>query len=96
MAETEGYKGHQAGSNKGKVHKIFDEKGPEAAMKKGLSLDLSPNTIRTWISSKFASAAKLAAKAEKNGSKKSAKNNARKAAGKPKSKKKPTREKLAA
>jgi hypothetical protein len=48
--DTEGYKGHRPGSNKGKVHKVFDEKGKDAAVKKALSLDIKDTTARTWCS----------------------------------------------
>lgn len=48
--DTEGYKGHRAGSNKGKVHMVFDEKGKEAAIKKAEALDLETSTARTWCS----------------------------------------------
>ena len=37
----EGYKSHRPGTRKGIVHKIFDEKGDEAAMKKGISANSS-------------------------------------------------------
>lgn len=45
-----GYLNHRAGSRMGAVHKVFDEKGRDAAMKKGVSLDLPKNTIYGWIS----------------------------------------------
>lgn len=47
---NEEYKGHRAGSNKGIVHKVFDEKGKDAALKKAGALGLLPNTARTWCS----------------------------------------------
>lgn len=48
--ETEGYKGHRVGSNKGKVHQVFDEKGKDAAIKKAEALDIQTSTARTWCS----------------------------------------------
>jgi hypothetical protein len=51
MAEVkEGYKGHRVGSNKGKVHMVFDEKGKDAAIKKAVALEIQETTARTWCS----------------------------------------------
>lgn len=47
---TEAYKGHRAGSNKSLVHKVFDEKGKDAALKKASALGLADSTARTWCS----------------------------------------------
>lgn len=46
----EAYKNHRAGSALGAVHKVFDEKGKDAAKKKGESLGLEPHTVRSAIS----------------------------------------------
>jgi len=43
-----GYKNHLKGSRKETVHKVFDEKGPDAAKKKGLDLGLKPGTLLSW------------------------------------------------
>lgn len=48
--DKEGYKGHRVGSAKERVHKVFDEKGKDAAIKKAVSLDLQETTARTWCS----------------------------------------------
>lgn len=91
-SEAEGYKDHRAGSNKGKVHKVFDEKGKDAAIKKAVALELSESTARTWCSTwgKKSSSKKASSKASKT--------NARKPAGKKTAKKAAPkkREKLAA
>lgn len=80
MSETEGYKGHRPGSNKEKVHKVFDEKGKEAAIKKAASLDLSESTARTWCSSWKKGGKKASDNARKPAGKKtSAKKSAKKA-----------------
>jgi hypothetical protein len=50
MSKTEGYKGHRPGTRKGTVHRVFDEKGAEAALKKALSLDLAKGTVYSWFS----------------------------------------------
>jgi hypothetical protein len=47
----DGYKGHRSGSRKEKIHRIFDEKGADAAFKAGEKEELSQATIRTWIGS---------------------------------------------
>ena len=47
----DGYKGHRAGSNKEQVHKVYDEKGAEAAIKLASKLGLSEGTPKSWISS---------------------------------------------
>lgn len=44
-----GYEGHDAGSRKGKVHRLYDTKGPEHAWTLGLKLKLKPSTLRTWF-----------------------------------------------
>jgi len=65
----EAYKDHRAGSPKGEVHRVFDTKGKDAAIKKAVSFDLQEATARTWISSwksgkvKKAKATKKAVKA---------------------------------
>ena len=45
----EAYKHHKAGSRKGKVHQLFDEKGPEAAWTLGKKLKLKETTLRAWF-----------------------------------------------
>ncbi|HKX35954.1 MAG TPA: hypothetical protein VJM79_04720, partial [Rhizorhapis sp.] len=47
----DGYKGHRVGSNKETVHKVYDDKGRDAAIKKAAALELADNTARSWISS---------------------------------------------
>jgi len=47
---AEAYKDHRAGSAKGKVHKIFDKDGPEAAIKLAVKLGKAETTARTWCS----------------------------------------------
>jgi hypothetical protein len=46
----EGYKGHRPGSNAGKIHKAYDDGGPEAAKKMGDKLGLEPHTVRAMLS----------------------------------------------
>lgn len=46
----EAYKGHVAGSNKGKVHKAYDEGGAKKAMRIGLALGLNIRTVQNCIS----------------------------------------------
>lgn len=46
----EAYKNHRAGTAMGAVHKVFDEKGKDAAKKKGETLGLEPHTVRAAIS----------------------------------------------
>lgn len=47
--EEAGYKGHRAGSRKETIHKLFDEKGDEAAIKKAVALGLSEGSAKSWI-----------------------------------------------
>lgn len=47
---TEAYKDHRPGSTKGKVHKVFDEKGKEAAVKAAEKAGIQTSTVRTWCS----------------------------------------------
>ena len=49
--EPEGYKNHQAGSRKGDVHRLYDEKGADAAIAYALKNKLKESTARTWIGS---------------------------------------------
>ena len=44
-----GYKNHVKGSRKEQVHKLYDQKGREAAKEKGLALGLKPGTLVTWF-----------------------------------------------
>jgi RNA polymerase primary sigma factor len=68
-ASGEVYKGHRAGSLKGKLHKIFDTiKDPVAAKKAALKLPVNPSTVQTSFY-QFRRALRDA----KGGSKKSAK-----------------------
>lgn len=94
---TEGYKGHRAGSAKGKVHKAFDEKGKDAAIALAARLEKAESTARTWVSEWSNGTAK---KSSKKATSKASKANARKPvkpAGKKKAAKKATkRERLAA
>jgi hypothetical protein len=71
--EKEGYKGHRVGSNKGKVHEIFDTKGKDAAVKKAVSLGLEETTARTWCSSWAAGKKKKVAAPAKKAATKTAK-----------------------
>lgn len=48
-AKGTGYKGHREGSRKESIHKIFDEKGFEAAIKAAEKADLSALTAKSWI-----------------------------------------------
>jgi hypothetical protein len=43
--EAEGYKGHKPGSRIGQLHKMFDEKGEDAARKLGEKLGLASATL---------------------------------------------------
>ena len=51
MATKEAYKDHRPGTAKGEVHRVYDDKGPEAAIKKAVALGKLETTARTWISS---------------------------------------------
>jgi hypothetical protein len=67
MSDTkEGYKGHQAGSRKGRIHQLFDEEGADVAWTAGLRAKLAENTLRSWFAywnrSKPAAAKKPAVK----------------------------------
>lgn len=90
---TEGYKGHRPGSRKEKLHKIFDEGGPEKAVKAAEKEGIAASTIRTWMSSwrrsdetpskaptKKAAAAPAKKSVKKSAPKKPAKKAAKKAA----------------
>lgn len=46
----EAYKGHRPGSIKGDVHKVYDAKGVEAAVKKAVALGATAGSARTWCS----------------------------------------------
>lgn len=61
-SKGDGYKGHRSGSNKETVHKVYDEKGRDAAFKKAAALGLAENTARSWASSWGPSAADKAKK----------------------------------
>lgn len=72
----EGYKNHRAGSPSGAVRKVYDEKGKDAAKKKGESLGLEPHTVRAMISKwsrKIFSSKDEAKRTGKKSAKKSAK-----------------------
>ena len=43
------YGSHKEGSRKGKVHRLFDEQGAEAAWVLGLKLKLREGTLRSWF-----------------------------------------------
>lgn len=49
MSEAKGYKSHNAGSRKGKVHEAFDKKGSEVAWTPGRKLKLKEGTLRSWF-----------------------------------------------
>jgi hypothetical protein len=49
MTEPNVYKGHKAGSRKGEVHRVFDQKGADEAMKYGVDKGLKPGTIKSWM-----------------------------------------------
>src|SRR5262245_52087571 len=44
-----GYRGHEAGSRKGKVHELYDTKGSDEAWTLGQKLGLKQSTLRTWF-----------------------------------------------
>lgn len=46
----EAYKDHRAGSTKGEVHRVFDTKGKDAAIKYATGHDIQESTARTWCS----------------------------------------------
>ena len=45
----EGYKGHRAGSKKGKLREIFDTKGRDTAVKAGERMGLTKGTVSSWL-----------------------------------------------
>jgi hypothetical protein len=47
--EPKGYKGHVAGSRKGKVHEAYDRQGGDAAFTLAQKLGLKPSTARAWM-----------------------------------------------
>ena len=87
MSAKESYKGHRVGSRAGMIHKIFDDKGQDAAKKKYDSLEISPGCYYGWfkdwrgdgVKSKTKSTKRPAkrAKTAQEGSRKKAKANAR-------------------
>lgn len=100
----DGYKGHRVGSNKEAVHKRFDEKGADSAVKLAIARGIKEATVKTWCSAwkngtgkkKVAKAStakktvkKAAAPAKKPVTKKTAKKAAPKKAAKPAAKKTP-------
>lgn len=48
-AKVPGYKGHNPGSRKERVHQVFDEKGSAAAITLGAEIGLAAGTIRSWM-----------------------------------------------
>jgi len=44
-----GYRNHEAGSRKGRVHELFDKSGPDAAWTLGKKLKLKEGTLRSWF-----------------------------------------------
>lgn len=48
-ARGSGYKGHREGSRKEEIHKVFDDKGVDAALKAAEKKGLSTSTARNWI-----------------------------------------------
>lgn len=67
-----GYKGHAAGSKVEKLHKTFDDKGYDAAVKAGEKLGYTKSGAASWLStwnkskSKSKSKSKKATKARKS------------------------------
>lgn len=49
MPKATGYKGHKEGSRKEQIHKIYDEKGAEEAISKGVDLGVQAVTVKLWI-----------------------------------------------
>ena len=49
MAPEQGYGSHKEGSRKGKVHRLFDKEGAEAAWVLGHKLKLKEGTLRSWF-----------------------------------------------
>ena len=68
QSQANGYKGHQAGSRKGRVHQAFDEQDADVALALGQQLGLKPSTLKTWFATwardAKAEQAKAAAKAK--------------------------------
>lgn len=65
-APAEAYENHMEGSRKGKVHKLYDEQGSDAAWTLGLRLGLKQGTLRTWFANwRGAGAAAKASPAKK-------------------------------
>lgn len=48
-ARGTGYKGHREGSRKEEIHKVFDDKGVDAALKAAEKKGLSTSTARNWV-----------------------------------------------
>ena len=49
VQKLKGYKGHNVGSRKGRIHQAFDEQDAEAAFALGQQLGLKPSTLKTWF-----------------------------------------------
>ena len=47
--KAKGHRGIVAGTKKEQVAKVYDEKGREAAIEKGLALELRETTLKSWI-----------------------------------------------
>ena len=47
--EAKGYKNHQEGSRKGKVHSLYDREGEDAAWTLGRKLKLKEASLRSWF-----------------------------------------------
>lgn len=47
--EAAGYKGHRPGSRKEAVHRVYDEKGTEAAMADAVARGIKPVTAKNWF-----------------------------------------------
>lgn len=46
---TGAYKGHREGSKKGAVHRVFDQKGRDAALQYGRMRKLKASTLNQWF-----------------------------------------------
>lgn len=83
VLKLSGYKGlHRAGSIKGDVHKMLDDRGAEAAFKFGERKGIKQASLRTWLGAwrREAEAMKAAKSKARGKNGKAAKARARKAA----------------
>ena len=47
--KAKGHRGIVAGTKKEQIAKLYDEKGRDAAIEKGLALELKETTLKSWI-----------------------------------------------